>query len=200
MQQLQPLLCNLDADHGDACDVAARPVKAGDKPRRHWIVRDRENDRNGFGRRHRRLDRDDAAACEDDFDFAADEIGRHTVQLIELTIRPAIFDRRRCDPRQNQFHQDCGGMRPCWPPKALLLTRRKATRSPASPTAGPRRERPRHRRATEQRDEVAPSHAEHEAPPRVPPPTIPARDRHWRSRFAALPACPGQVSRSLGQT
>jgi len=26
-------------------------------------------------------------------------------------------------------------------------------------------------------------------PPTVPPPIIPAGDRHWRSRFAALPAC-----------
>jgi hypothetical protein len=61
--------------------------------------------------------------------------------------------------------------------------------------------RGRHRRASEQRHELASSNDGHWGSlPRVPPPIIPAGDRHWRSRFAALPACYGRRSRSLGQT
>jgi len=35
-------------------------------------------------------------------------------------------------------------------------------------------------------------------PPAVPPPIIPAGDRHWRSRFAALPACRWKAQPVLG--
>jgi hypothetical protein len=64
----------------------------------------------------------------------------------------------------------------------------------------PRRERPRGRRAAEQRDELPPSHARHGLPPShaLPPPIIPAGDRHWRSRFAALPACRWKAQPVLG--
>ena len=63
-------------------------------------------------------------------------------------------------------------------------------------------QRPSRRRAGEKRDEIAPSHARHGLPPShaLPPPIIPAGDRHGAVGLPHFQPAGGRVSRSLGQT
>src|SRR3954471_12201012 len=65
----------------------------------------------------------------------------------------------------------------------------------------PRPQRPRYRRAADQRDELAPSHARHGLPPSpaLPPPIIPAGDRHGAVGLPPLQPAGRRGSRSLGR-
>ena len=142
---------------GDAGDVAARPVEAGDKPTATgsppvaktigivWSPAFAASGRRG----RRRNDHGDAAA---------DEIGCQRRQPIELIVRPAVFDRhvlaldvaRFLKPWRNER-----GSRSC---SRIAFDRPPRTRSPASVALlRPRHHRPR-RRAPEPRDELPPSH------------------------------------------
>ena len=51
MQQFQPLRRDLNGQLGYACDIAARPVKAGDKSELNRVASRFEHDRNRRGRR-----------------------------------------------------------------------------------------------------------------------------------------------------
>src|SRR5262249_25593881 len=99
--------------------------------------------------------RGSAARHGDHVDLAADQIGRQSRQSIVTTVRPAIFDR-------HVLPRDVAGFTealPEWRQVLFVLVSRPAIEDPDYRYRGllrPRRNRPR-RRATEQRDELAPS-------------------------------------------
>src|SRR5882762_6798839 len=134
-QQLQPLRPHLYVQVRYAGQVAAGPVEAGDKPNLDRVDRYREDDRNGRSRR----------------------LCRQCRQSIILAVRPAIFDRHvlaldiSCilQSLAERVQTDrisvrrCAAKKPDHRHSALLRTRG---------------EWPRHRRATEKRDELASLH------------------------------------------
>src|SRR5262249_56608805 len=69
-------------------------IKAGDEPKPDWVVAGNEHDRD---RRRRGLGceaGDDAPGRDDDGHLTANQVGRQRRQLIVLTPRPAVFNRR----------------------------------------------------------------------------------------------------------
>ena len=91
MQQLKLLLRYHAGQCGDAREVAARSVQAGDKSNLDRVGAGHEDDRN---RRGRRLCRDccRGAACGYHRNLTANQIGRQGGQSIVSALRPAIFD------------------------------------------------------------------------------------------------------------
>jgi hypothetical protein len=93
VQQLQLLCIHFHAQVGHACEVASRPVQAGDKSNGHGVEPSLEHDRN---RRGCRLGRkcSGGAARGDHGHPAADQLGRQRRQSSGFILRPTIFD---CD-------------------------------------------------------------------------------------------------------
>src|SRR5262249_25285622 len=86
----------------------------------------------------------------------ADEISCHGRHPIKLTVGPALW--RRFCPRQSPFRSSHGGIRP-WGPPIPRLKRHKRPDHRHHRLLRACRERPRRRRAAEQRDELAPLHS-----------------------------------------
>ena len=92
-QQSQPLRDQLRGQSGDAGDVAARPVEAGDEAELDRIAAGLEHDRNRRGRRLGREAGSGAAGGGDHGNRPADQFGGQRRQPIVLALRPAVFDR-----------------------------------------------------------------------------------------------------------
>jgi hypothetical protein len=145
--------------------VAARPIDAGDKAAFDRIVAAREDDRDCTSRLHGGERRIVAAGCGDHGYLTSNEIGRERRQPIQSSLRPAVFDRdvlalditglvqataesgRRGSKRLRRLSIQESNHRH----RGLLRARRK---------------RPRHHRAPEQGDELAPIHVGHGLLPR----------------------------------
>jgi hypothetical protein len=82
----------LNAQTGYAGDIAARPIQAGDKARRNWVIADEEHNRNGRACRLCSKCRRHAARGNNDDRLATNKIGGQRRQSIILTLRPAEFD------------------------------------------------------------------------------------------------------------
>jgi len=90
-QKFEPLCCQFAPEPIDACQIAARPGKAGDKTQldRVFAADENDGDRRGCG-----LDREcSRSGGGDHSNTATNEIGRQRWQSIGLIVGPAIFDR-----------------------------------------------------------------------------------------------------------
>jgi hypothetical protein len=76
----------------DPSRIAARPGEAGDKTKLDRIIRNGKDDRNRLGRSFGR-ERRRRTGCGDHGDPSANQVGCQLRQPIELTLRPAVFDR-----------------------------------------------------------------------------------------------------------
>ena len=94
-----------------AGDVAARPVEAGDEAAADRVAADREDDRNrcgcGLGRQRRSV-----PLRDDHGHLPANQFGRQRRQPIELTLRPAVFDRDVLALDDSRLPSGPGGTRP----------------------------------------------------------------------------------------
>src|SRR5262249_54510553 len=153
--QLQLLWNRCGQELAHAGDVTSRPIQAGDNPCLDRIDPGLKNNGDGAGRSLGRQRTGSTTQRNDDGDLALDQIGRQGWKSLIRIFRPAVFNRNilllnvtrllqslpkggqasvgfpgRCAKKPNYWHR--------W-----LLR--------------PRRERPRDGRATEKRDELAPS-------------------------------------------
>src|SRR5262249_33632822 len=156
MQQPKLLCPKLRRNEGDTGDVAARPVETGDEAELNRVAAGYEDDRD---RRSRRLGyncRGDVMRS-DHRHLTAYQIGCEVGQSLDLVLRPAILD-------HDILALDVAGFtNPL--PEGGQITCTIAKRRTAEETdhrhrrlLRPRHERPRDRRAHEQRDELATLH------------------------------------------
>src|SRR6516165_3181172 len=157
MQQVEPLCRQLTAEKVDPCQVATRPGEAGDKTKPDWVFGGNEGDRDGRGCR---LDsgRRGGRARGDYSDLSANQFGRQLRQSIVLVLGEAIDDcyvlalhianlfeaLAKCAQTVRHRVGRSGVEQPNYRHRRLLRARR---------------ERPRHRRAAKQRDNLPPSHS-----------------------------------------
>src|SRR5262249_54283591 len=141
----------------DAGRVAARPGEADDEAESNRIVGDAEHDRNGRSHRFRRQGRCGASSGDDHGDLAAHQLGHHRRQSIVLTLGEAIFDRYAATLDVPGFGQTLAKKS-----QDLRIRRSRASAEISDHRQlrllRARRERPRRRRAAEQRDELAAFH------------------------------------------
>src|SRR5262249_54282875 len=139
----------------DAGGVAARPGEAGDETKLDWVFANDEYDRDGrccsFGRERMNC----AAGRDDHRHLSADEIGDHCLQAIGLALCPMGLDRhvlafevagfvKAFAEGGHKMRDDIG---------------RPDVDEPDHWLPSARRLWPRHRRAAEQRDELATFHS-----------------------------------------
>ena len=154
MQQPKLLCPKLSNDKRDTGDIAARPVEAGDEAELNRVAAACEDDRD---RRSRRLGyncRGGVTQRSPSPDGVPDRLRVRAVGRIG----PAPSDTRspHSGPRRSRLHEGLGGMRS----KSVHDRRRRAAEEPDHRhrrLLRARRERPRGRRAAEQRDELAAS-------------------------------------------
>ena len=157
-QQFQSLCAQLAGEKVHARDVTARAVEAGDeaecRPDRRRLRR-----RSGWSslRPWLRVPRRDPG---DDHGYFAAQSNQPPGSAADRgDLPPSDIRSRRSGPRRSQFRSGPGGTR------SRDAARSAATCCARKPTTGicrllrPRRQRPRRRRAAEQRDELAPLHS-----------------------------------------
>src|SRR5439155_25144432 len=92
VQQLQPFRREFVAKEAHACDIATRPVEAGNETKFDRVAAGGENDwngrRRGFGCERSRA----APGRSDHGHLTADQIGCERRQSVILAPRPAVFD------------------------------------------------------------------------------------------------------------
>ena len=91
-QHPEPLGGNIGVDRGDAGDVAAGPVEAGDKAEFDRIAAGGEHHRNGSGGVLGRHRGGGAAGGGDQRHLAADQLGGEVRQPLVVPVGPAIVD------------------------------------------------------------------------------------------------------------
>src|SRR5215510_9618887 len=160
MQQSKLLCPKLSNDKRDTGNVAARPVETGDEAELNRVAAACVDDRD---RRSRRLGYDCRGGVSSDHrHLTAYQIGCEVGQSVGLILRPAILDRHILALDEGGFTKalaECGQI-PC------TIDRRRAAEEPDHRhrrLLRPRRERPRHCRATEQRDELASFHVSYDS-------------------------------------
>src|SRR5262245_10211389 len=157
MQEAQPLGCNLDVENIDAGSIAARSGKTGNETELNRVFADAENDWNrrssDLGGKRRRV----AAGCGNHGNAAANEVSHERRQTIIFALQPVVFE-----PRVLAF--DGAGL------VEAFVERSDIARGDIATTAADKsdnrhrlllrtcRERPCHRRASEQRYKLAPLH------------------------------------------
>src|SRR5262249_24369274 len=157
-QKLQLLRYKIGSEPADAGNVSARLVEAPDDTCLDWIAAEREHDRDRRSRCFGGNVRRSAADWNNYRDPSGDKIGRQYWQSVILTVGPTegdlnvlAFDIARVPQSQPKCH----------------LVRSRFARRPAAEEPDhrhrrllrARRERPRGRRAAEQRDELAAVHS-----------------------------------------
>jgi hypothetical protein len=109
VQLLQPLGDQTGSGEDDACDVAARPVEAGDEAGTDRIAAAHEDDRDLRGCSHARLHCKNIP--DDDGRPATNEIDRQAGQSIEFIVAPAIIDGNVLGPQRIRPPPDLAAMR-----------------------------------------------------------------------------------------
>ena len=153
MQQFKLLRPQVHAENRQPGGIAAWPVEAGDKTSRNRVDAGGKDDRNGLGGRYHRPHGSRVAADQHGCDAATDEVDRHPGHPVILTFGPAILD---CDvPALDEA--DFGEAAPKCVHVFRPFHRRHAVEDPdhRHRLLRARRERPRYRRAAEERDEMA---------------------------------------------
>ena len=157
VHQLEPLRCQIDPEKAHSGDVPARPVEA-----RHDAGPDRvtaidEDDGNG---RRCRFGRQCGGIGVVTTPQPGGQPDRPPARVIDRIVPPPSgFRSPRSGPRRNRLPSSPGGMQRC--SRERPRRPRLKIRSPASPAAARAPERPRHRRAADKCDELAPSHFLH---------------------------------------
>src|SRR5262245_40687838 len=158
MQKSKELCPELRRNEGDTGDVATGQTETGDEPEFDRVAAGSEDDRDGCGRRlgcncRRGVMRSDHCY------LTPDQIGCEVWQSIGLGLRPAILDRHVLAlgiTGSTNALPECGH-------KICTISRLRDAEEPdgrqLSRLLPARRERPRRRRAAEQRDECAASHS-----------------------------------------
>jgi hypothetical protein len=155
-QKAQPLCRHLVNKKIRACQITARPGKAGDKTKPDRISRDGKNDgdRGSCRLRHQRRGRPKRGNRGH---LPANQVGRLRRQLVILTVRPSVFDR-------NVFALDVAGLFEALAERAhailVCVSRLSAQESDHRDRRllCARHTRPCDRRAAEQSNEIAPLH------------------------------------------
>src|SRR5262245_44471694 len=158
MEKSQPFRRNLLGKKTDPGDVAARPGKAGDKTKRDRVSAAAEDDRDRCGRSFGRLNSSGRAGRSDNGDATADEVSHERRQAIVSAVQPIVLDNHVltldvagfAEASAERSGMASGGIGPPTADEADGRHRRLLRA---------RRERPRGRRAAEQRDELAPFHS-----------------------------------------
>src|SRR5262245_20995424 len=157
MEKSQPFRRNLLGEKTDPGGVAARPGKAGDKTKRDRVSADAEDDRDRCGRSFGRLNSSGRAGRSDNGDATADEVSHERRKAIVSDVQPIVLD-------HHVLPLDVAGF------VEALAERSGMARGGIGWPAGDkrdgrhggllrsRRERP-HRRAAEQRHELASFHS-----------------------------------------
>src|SRR6516162_7072861 len=91
MQELKTLRGQRPGESGDPGQIAARSIKAGDEVLCDWVAAHEEDNRNGGGRRLRRVCRVNPGHYNH-CDSALNQIGGERGQSTIVTVRPAVFD------------------------------------------------------------------------------------------------------------
>ena len=154
MQEPQPLCHQLSIEKIDAGRVAARPGEAGDKTKPDRVIADAEDDRDrrgcSFGRQCGQV-----AGRGDHGHLSANQIGHQCRQAIVLALQPVVLD---C----HVLAFDGAGFVEAFAERGRIARvgiGRSVSDKPDHRHRRllcARRERPRGRRAAEQRDEIAP--------------------------------------------
>src|SRR5262249_41712104 len=154
MQEPKLLCPKFRRDEANTCDVSTRPVEAGDEVVLGWVPPGCEDDRYcrgyGLGRNCR-----EGVVRSDHCHLTAHQIGCEIGQSIVLVLRPAILDRHILALDVTAFADalpECGH-------KTCSVGSRRTAKEPNHwhrLLLRACRERPRYRRAAEQRDELAP--------------------------------------------
>src|SRR5262245_64674071 len=157
-QEFQPLRRQLPAEEIDTCQVTTRPGEASDKTKPDRVFRDPEDDgdRRGccFGSQRRR----NTSGRDNHGDLPPNQLGRQLRQPIKLILAPTVYDRY-------VIALDIAGVLEALAKSAqtVLDSLRRSVIKEADhrhrALLRARRERPRGRRAAEQRDELAPPHS-----------------------------------------
>jgi hypothetical protein len=156
MQQSKLLCPELSKDKRDTGDIAARPVETGDETELNRVTTACEDDRDRRSRRFGYHCRG-SVMRSDHRHLTAYQISCEVGQSFLLVLRPAILDRDILALDVSGFTNalpECGQI-------ACTISKRRAAEK-ADHRHGrllrPRRDRPRGRRAAEQRDELAADH------------------------------------------
>jgi len=198
VQHREPLRSEFTDQAVGTRKVASRPIEARHKPKLHGIGGDVEHNWDARGGSLSRESRKQPGR-DDHGDSKLDQISRQRWQSVSLVSRPAIFDHKVPAFNIADFVQTPSEASQ---PRGVRL-RRPVVQISDHRHRGllrARRERPRNCPTTEQRDELAPPHAEHGAPSHG------CRRRSYqlgtagRRRFDASGACRARVSGSLGWT
>src|SRR5262249_22204321 len=142
----------------DTGEIAARPREAADKTEPDRVFADQEYDGNSRGRRLGRKRRGRASGRDNDANLTADQIVRELREAIDAILRPAINDGHVFTFGKADLFQalaECAET-------ARHGIRRSAIEEPDHRhrwLLRARRDRPRGRRATDERDELAPPHS-----------------------------------------
>src|SRR5262245_1904588 len=156
-QEFQALARKLGRRKRQAGDVATRPRQTGDEASAKRVRHRREHDWDNRGRLFRCEDR--RSRCDNNIDLETDKLGGDLGETLEASLRPTNLDHNGTALDPSEFAQPLL--------KSGDPLARGGTRLPAQKPDGrqlarllrPRRERPRGRRAAEQRHELAASHS-----------------------------------------
>ena len=182
----------------DACQVAARPGEAGDKTKPDRVFGDGEDDGDRRGCRLGRQRHSRASERGDHSDLPANQIGRQLRQSIELILGPAVHDRHvlaldiaglfqalaKSAQTVRVRVRRCGVEEPDHWHRRLLRARRERPRAAAPPSSVMNSRR------------LMPNMG---LPPKGAAADHSSSGPPGGSRFAALRACGGMRSRSLGR-
>ena len=156
MQESEPLCHDLGGEEINAGRIAARPGKAGDQAELDRVVASAEGDRDGRGCSFCRLGAEAEAGGGDHRHAAAHQFGHDCREALVLALHPVVLD-------GHVLALDVAGFAEAHAERRGVA--RRVLGRPAVDEANhrhrrllrARRERPRCRRAAEQRDELAPS-------------------------------------------
>src|SRR6516165_1525467 len=155
-QEFEPFAGKIGGLGRQAGDVAARSRQAWYEAGADRIVRRREHDRDN--RCHLLCCKHRPSHRYDHIDLESDELSGNLAEALGTSLRPTILDRQGAtlDPAEFAQSLNKGGC-PCTPGRSRARSKEPNDRH-LRWLLCPRRKRPRRRRATEQRYELAPPH------------------------------------------
>ena len=143
---------------GHACEIACRPVQAGNEPKLDRVAPYPEDDRNRRGRRFCCKCRRSTAGRGNRSHPTTNQIGSQCRQSIVVALSPAVFDRNVPALDVTRFAQALVERSHTTRPQVKRFASEKPNHRHCRLLRA-RSKRPRSRRTAKKRDELAPSHA-----------------------------------------